>query len=152
MTEVLEHVPDPKAALIELHRVLRRGGVLCFSVPTSYTELVFWRLHPDYAENATHERIFTRPELERLIGLAGFEVIRWEGRNFLPAVSWVFHAVLRSNSDHTGAILEHRFVGPTARGRLVGVGASASARRGGGAGQPGLGQELVRVQPRGLSA
>lgn len=110
MTEVLEHVPDPKAALIELHRVLRRGGVLCFSVPTSYTELVFWRLHPDYAENATHERIFTRPELERLIGLAGFEVIRWEGRNFLPAVSWVFHAVLRSNSDHTGAILEHRFV------------------------------------------
>ena len=110
MTEVLEHVPDPKAALLELRRVLAPEGVLCLSVPTSYTELVFWRVHPRYAENATHERIFTRPELQRLIALAGFEVTRWEGRNFLPALSWIFHALLRSESDHTGAILEHRFV------------------------------------------
>lgn len=110
MTEVLEHVPDPKAVLSELRRVLRPGGIMCLSVPTSYTELVFWRLHPGYAENATHERIFTRPELARLIARAGFEVTRWEGRNFLAALLWIFHALLRSDSDHTGEIREHRFV------------------------------------------
>jgi 2-polyprenyl-3-methyl-5-hydroxy-6-metoxy-1,4-benzoquinol methylase len=110
MTEVLEHVPDPSSALKELRRVLAPQGTLCVAVPTSYTELVFWRLHPDYASNATHERIFTKPELRRLIERAGFSIEQWEGRNFLPAVSWVFHALLRSRSDHTGAILEHRFV------------------------------------------
>jgi len=107
MTEVLEHVADPSKALAELRRVLTPDGMLCLSVPTSYTELVYWRLHPRYAKNATHERIFTKPELRRLILASGFRIERWEGRNFLPAVSWIVHALLRSDADHTGEILEH---------------------------------------------
>ena len=105
MTEVLEHVPDPDAAMRELARVVRPGGVLCFSVPTASTELAFWRLHPGYAENATHLRIFTKPELRRLVDASGFDVVAWEGRNFYAAVVWAFHAVLRTPSDHTGQIL-----------------------------------------------
>jgi len=104
-TEVLEHVPDPEAALRELHRAMRPGAVLCFSVPTSFTELVFWRLHPRYAENATHLRIFTKPELRRLVDVCGFDVVAWEGRNFPAALLWTFHALLRTPSDHTGLLL-----------------------------------------------
>jgi 2-polyprenyl-3-methyl-5-hydroxy-6-metoxy-1,4-benzoquinol methylase len=116
-TEVLEHVADPDAAMRELHRVMRPGAVACVSVPTSFTELLFWRLHPRYAANATHLRIFTRPELRRLIEANGFEVVHWEGRNFRPAVSWVFHALLRSPSDHAGTIHGHLWVD-----RLLGAG------------------------------
>jgi ubiquinone/menaquinone biosynthesis C-methylase UbiE len=104
-TEVLEHVPDPAAALGELRRVMRPGAVLCLSVPTSFTELLFWRLHPRYAENATHLRIFTKPELGRLVETSGFELVAWEGRNFHAAVLWTFHALLRTPSDHTGRLL-----------------------------------------------
>jgi SAM-dependent methyltransferase len=109
-TEVLEHVADPDAAMRELHRVLRPGAVACVSVPTSFTELLYWRLHPRYAANATHLRIFTKPELRRLIEANGFEVVRWEGRNFKSAVSWVFHSLLRSPSDHAGVIQGHLWV------------------------------------------
>jgi hypothetical protein len=94
----------------ELGRVMRPGAVACVSVPTSFTELLYWRLHPRYAANATHLRIFTKPELRRLIEANGFEVVRWEGRNFRPAVSWVFHSLLRSPSDHAGVIQDHLWV------------------------------------------
>jgi ubiquinone/menaquinone biosynthesis C-methylase UbiE len=109
-TEVLEHVADPDAAMRELRRVMRPGAVACLSVPTSFTELLFWRLHPGYAANSTHLRIFTKPELRRLVEEHGFEVVRWEGRNFRPALSWVFHALLRSPSDHAGVVGGHLWV------------------------------------------
>jgi 2-polyprenyl-3-methyl-5-hydroxy-6-metoxy-1,4-benzoquinol methylase len=110
ITEVLEHVADPAAVLTELARVTAPGGVVCLSVPTSYTELLFWRLHPRYAQNATHLRIFTRPELKRLVETSGFEIVRWEGRNFRPAVAWVFHALMRTPSDHAGEVLGNRWI------------------------------------------
>ena len=61
-TEVLEHVPEPRRFLVELHRVLRRGGSLVLTVPWSA------RLHHvphDYTR-------FTRFGLNLVLESAGF--------------------------------------------------------------------------------
>lgn len=110
LLEVIEHVPCTESLLREIHRVLKPGAMLCVAAPTSYTEKLYWRLHPHYAENATHLKIFEKGELRQLLQQAGFSSIAVQTRNLIPAVSWVVHALLRSRSDPTGSIHNHLWV------------------------------------------
>jgi SAM-dependent methyltransferase len=108
--EVLEHIDGTRAVLAEVARVVKPGGVLCVAVPTHYTEAVYSHIHPRYLANAGHVRRFTRRQLVEVIDDAGFEVQGVTTANLLPAVTWVVHAALRSDADHTGALQEHTIV------------------------------------------
>jgi predicted SAM-dependent methyltransferase len=70
---VLEHVLDDRAALAEIHRVLRRGGVLNVSVPQSMqlAESNEWAIQ-DTSHNS-HVRQYGR-DFEQRLAQAGFEV------------------------------------------------------------------------------
>ena len=105
--EVLEHVEDPDEILAETFRVLKPSGSLCVAVPTSYTETVYSRLHPRYLSNATHVRVFKKDELCRRIEEQGFVVSHVITENLEPAIAWLVHALLRSDADPTGRVLEH---------------------------------------------
>ncbi|MGH9151694.1 MAG: class I SAM-dependent methyltransferase [Acidimicrobiales bacterium] len=110
LIEVIEHVHDTGTLLAEIGRVVKPAGRLCVALPTAYTEHVYWRLNPEYARNATHVTIFSLGQLRRHLDRAGFDIMAIETKNLLPAVSWFFHALLRSRSDHTGTIFDHLWV------------------------------------------
>jgi SAM-dependent methyltransferase len=70
--EVLEHVPDDRAAMAEVARVLKPGGTAAVTVPRFWPELVCWALSDDYhLVPGGHVRIYRLPELRRRLRGAG---------------------------------------------------------------------------------
>jgi SAM-dependent methyltransferase len=74
--EVLEHIEDDRAALAEVARVLRPGGVLALSVPANP------KLFGPSDAWAGHVRRYTRPALLEACSAAGFTVHRCLGWGF----------------------------------------------------------------------
>lgn len=87
--EVLEHLSDDSAAMAELARVLKPGGVLAISVPRYGPELVNWALSERYHTVAGgHLRIYRRSQLlERLKG-AGLEPVASHHAHALHSPYW----------------------------------------------------------------
>lgn len=86
--DVLEHLPDPDAALARCLPYLAAGGTVVVSVPNTRFYLVLARLLVDrweYADHGvrdrTHLRLFTRRSLERMLAAHGLIIERME-RNF----------------------------------------------------------------------
>lgn len=100
--DVLYHrwVTDDGAALHELARVLRPGGVLLVRVPAL---MWLWGAH-DEAVHSKHR--YTRGEIERLLRAAGLDVVRATYANFflLPLVA--FRRTLDRVTSRDGSDLE----------------------------------------------
>ena len=86
--DVLEHLPDPDAALARCLPYLAPGGTVVVSVPNMRFYLVLARLVADrweYADHGvrdrTHLRIFSRRTLERMLAAHGLRIEHLE-RNF----------------------------------------------------------------------
>lgn len=69
LTEVLEHVPEPKSVLLEICRLLKPGKFLVLTVP------LLWGEH-DYVD---YQR-WTESGLRKLIDSSGFEILQIEKR------------------------------------------------------------------------
>jgi len=74
-TEVLEHVPDPRAMLLELIRVAKPGAQLVITVPDSRSEqYVSATAPPQYFQEPNHIRIFTAQNFRDLVLDAGLTI------------------------------------------------------------------------------
>jgi len=76
--DVLEHFLDPKKEIQEIHRVLKKGGLLYLSTPDvgSLTAKIFRKKWWGYRQE--HLFYFTRPALRRFLASSGFDRV-WEG-------------------------------------------------------------------------
>jgi 2-polyprenyl-3-methyl-5-hydroxy-6-metoxy-1,4-benzoquinol methylase len=103
--EVLEHIEDDRAALVEVARVLRPQGVLALSVPANP------KLHGPSDDWAGHVRRYTRPALLNACAAAGFTVLSCVGWGF--PMSRLYHRhVYERYLDRRGPAEPQRRHGP----------------------------------------
>jgi SAM-dependent methyltransferase len=110
--EVLEHVRADQAAIDELARVLRPGGVAAVTVPAWLPERICWRLSGDYHNvPGGHLRIFTRAELQAKLTRASLLVTGQHHAHALHSPYWWLKcAVGVHDDDHPLARAYHRLL------------------------------------------
>lgn len=109
LSEVIEHLPDDRAALAEARRVLKPGGVLAITVPNAGYPLLWdplnyvrerlrlghFRSEPWSGIWTDHQRLYSPKGLSRLVRDAGLEVtdVRLETRHSFPFAHHAVYAV-----------------------------------------------------------
>jgi SAM-dependent methyltransferase len=110
--EILEHVPDDRAAVVELARVLRPGGVLAVTVPRWFPELVNWVLSDEYhLVPGGHVRIYREGVLRERLAAAGLAVVdRHHAHGLHSPYWWLKCAVGVKNDEHRLVQAYHRLL------------------------------------------
>jgi ubiquinone/menaquinone biosynthesis C-methylase UbiE len=110
--EVLEHIPDDRAAAAELARVLRPGGTMAVTVPRWLPELVCWALSSDYHGNeGGHVRIYRRGELLERLRATSLRPVGIDHTHGLHSPYWWLKCLVGvRRDDHPLARAYHRFL------------------------------------------
>jgi len=111
-SEVLEHIPDYRAALDEIDRVLKPGGLFCASVPRRWPERLCWAFSEGYHKvPGGHLRIFSSAMLRRQIEDLGMRQYYRHWAHALHAPFWWLKCLVGpARNDHPLVALYHRFL------------------------------------------
>lgn len=110
--EVLEHLRDDRAAMAELARVLRPGGVLAVSVPRCWPEALNWALSAEYRGSpGGHVRIYRRSQLRRRLASVGMRQVGTHHAHALHSPYWWLRCLVGVDRDrHPLVAAYHRLL------------------------------------------
>jgi SAM-dependent methyltransferase len=111
--EILEHLPDDVAAVAELARVLRPGGLAAVTVPRWLPEKICWALSSAYHDvEGGHVRIYRARGLRGLLRRAGgLRVVGGHHAHALHAPYWWLRCLVGvHDDDHPATRAYHRLL------------------------------------------
>ncbi len=111
-SEVMEHIRSDQAAMDEVARVLRPGGLAAVTVPAWLPERICWLLSDDYHNvPGGHVRIFTQQELQSKLSRAGLAVGGHHRAHALHSPYWWLKCAVGVHDDgHPLASAYHKLL------------------------------------------
>jgi SAM-dependent methyltransferase len=113
-SEVLEHIHADTAAIAELYRVLKPGGILGVTVPTWWPEKINWMLSDEYYAPKSvggHVRIYSATELKAKLRTAGLTIKSQHHAHALHSPYWWLRcAVGPRNEEHKAVQAYKKFL------------------------------------------
>ncbi len=110
-SEVLEHIPDYRAALTEIRRVLKADGILAISVPRAWPEDICWRLSKAYRQTeGGHIRIFNATHLRHEVEDLGWRRYHRHWAHALHSPYWWLKCWLWGQDDAWPVRIYHRLL------------------------------------------
>lgn len=107
--EVLEHIPENRAAVAEMLRVLKPGGDLVVTVPRFFPERICWLLSSAYhREPGGHIRIYKKAELMALLEEAGASCRGIRYRHGLHAPYWWLRCLVGHKNESNPLVRAYR--------------------------------------------
>ncbi len=111
-SEVLEHIPDQKAAIRDLVRVLKPGKDLVVSVPRFFPERICWALSREYYNTkGGHIRIYKKKRLIALLEAEGTEKWAVHSAHGIHTPYWWLKCAIGLKRDDSSLVnLYHRLL------------------------------------------
>ncbi|HEX9896468.1 MAG TPA: class I SAM-dependent methyltransferase [Dehalococcoidales bacterium] len=111
-SEVLEHIPDDRQVIHEFRRILKSDGVLAVSVPSYFSETIYWTLSRQYYNQpGGHIRKYRLKQLISILRDSGFDVFNIHHEHALHVPYWFLRCLFGINREKAFIpSLYHRFL------------------------------------------